>query len=142
MEPALVPVNAAMFPEPDKPIPIVLLEFVQFTVAVTGVGLKLIAVVFAPAHIVWLDTAGTEGIGLTVMLKFCGAPVQPLKVGVATKFPEIDTEPALVPTNEAMFPEPDAPIPILVFEFVQSIEEAGGLTVKLMAVVLSPLQTV
>ena len=42
--------NEAMLPVPDAGSPIEARLFVQFTVALVGVDVKLIAFVFAPAH--------------------------------------------------------------------------------------------
>lgn len=124
----LVPAKAAILPVPVVPIPIVPLEFVQLIVAPAGVELKLIAVVFALAQTVWLVIAVRLGIGFTVIVNVLGVPLQPLNVGVATKFPDIAVEPVLVAVNDEISPFPEAPIPIAVFEFVQAIVDVAGAT--------------
>ncbi len=52
VKPALVPENTAMLPFPLAPIPIVVLELVQVTVAPAGVDTKFIASVFVPGQTV------------------------------------------------------------------------------------------
>ncbi len=49
-EVAFTTANEAMLPEPIAGSPIEVRLFVQFTVALVGVDVKLIAFVFAPAH--------------------------------------------------------------------------------------------
>lgn len=89
-----------------------------------------------------METAGIEGIGSIVILKFCAVPVHPFRVGVATKFPVCDVEPVLVPVNADISPEPDVPKPIVLLELVQFTVVAAGVGLKLIAVVFAPAQTV
>ena len=64
-----VAVKAAIFPVPLAPKPILGVLFVQlYVVPATLEPLKVTAVVLTPLHNVWLETAVTEGVGLTVMV--------------------------------------------------------------------------
>ena len=67
-----------MFPESLAGRPIEDALFVQlYTIETPVVELvKLTAVVEAPLHITWLATASTVAVGLTVMVKVIGVPVQ------------------------------------------------------------------
>lgn len=62
-----------------------------------------------------------------VIVKFCGVPTQPLKVGVATKLPVSTVDPLLVLVKDAISPEPIVPIPIVPSELVQLTVEVAGL---------------
>ena len=77
---------------------------------------KLTAVVAVPLHNVWLAGADTVGVGVTVIVKVCAVPVQPLTDGVTVIMPDIANNPLLVAVNAAILPEPDAPRPMLVLE--------------------------
>ena|ERR1700741_1376849 len=125
------PVKGAIVPVPLAAAPIRTFEFVQLTVAATGfVVVKFIAAVLVVSQTVWLVTGDRTGVGLTVMLKFCGIPIHKPMDGVATKLPVAATPvPFVAPVNEAIFPAPDAAAPITAFEFVQLITvPATGLT--------------
>lgn len=115
VDPVLMPVKL-IFPIPDAPSPIAVLELTQLKVA-PFVPLKL-ATTAVPAQALWLAGAITLGAGLTVIVKFSVAPVQPAKEGVTAKLARVG-----VPTLAAvklMSPIPEAPSPIAVFVFVQS----------------------
>lgn len=64
-------------------------------------------------------TTGVEGVGLTVIVNVCEAPVQPLATGVTVMVATCGVIPPLVAVNDAMFPLPNAARPILVLSFVQ-----------------------
>lgn len=71
-----------------------------------------------------------------VMVKLTGVPTQLFKVGVIEIVPDIALLVAFVPVKGAIFPEPLAPKPIVVFELVQVkvapvgvLINAGGETV-------------
>jgi hypothetical protein len=87
--------------------------------------------------------AATDGVGCTVIVKFCGVPVQviPPKVylGVTMMVAATAVAPALVAAKEAMLPDPLAARPIEVVLLVQSKDVAVPL--KLMDAVLPPLHT-
>ena len=74
--PALMAVNEGMVLVPLAPRPMLVLLFVQlYTVPATG-PVMVIAAVAAPAHTVWFAIVFTAGVGLTVMVKLIGVPVQ------------------------------------------------------------------
>lgn len=117
--PVLVPINEEIFPFPEAPIPIAVFEFVQAMLEVAGVTVKVIAVLFAFAQIVWLVTAVKVGDGSTVIVYDDGMPTHPLSVGVTVMVDVIVAPVVLVAVNAGMFALPLAAKPIAVFEFVQ-----------------------
>ena len=58
------------------------------------------------------------GVGLTVIVKLCGAPAHPSNEGVTVIVAVTGAVPAFVAVNEAMLPVPFAPSPILVLLLV------------------------
>jgi hypothetical protein len=70
-----------------------------------------------------LDGATTVGVGFTVMIKFCGVPLQvaPALVydGVTVMVAVMAVVPALVAVKLGMLPDPLAPKPIAVLLFDQ-----------------------
>jgi hypothetical protein len=77
------------------------------------------AVVATPLHTVWFDGAVTAGVGLTVTVKLCGVPAQPLADGLTVMVPAMADVPLFVPVNAPMpaavvGPEP-RPMAVLVF---------------------------
>jgi hypothetical protein len=68
--------------------------------------------------------------------------VQELAVGVTVIVPVIAAEPLLTETNDGVFPEPDAPRPIAVFEFVHANVAPAGLLEKVEAPIVVPAHTV
>ena len=85
--------------------------------------LKLTKLLGAPEHKVWFDGATTVGVGFTVMVKFCGVPLQvtPALVydGVTVMVAVIGVVPALIAVKLGMLPDPLAPKPIAVLLFDQ-----------------------
>ena len=85
--------------------------------------LKLTRLLEDPEHKVWFEDAATVGVGFTVMIKFCGVPVQvaPALVydGVTVIVAVIAVVPALVAVKLGMLPDPLAPKPIAVLLFDQ-----------------------
>lgn len=74
--PVLMAINDGMVLVPPAPKPMDGLLFVQlYTVPATG-PVIVTAVVAAPAHTVWLAMVFTDGVGLTVIVKVIGVPVQ------------------------------------------------------------------
>ena len=71
-----------------------------------------------------------------------GVPGHPAKVGVTVIVPEMAAVVPLVAVKEGIFPVPDAPIPIAVFEFDQANVAPAGVLVKAVAGTVPPLQTV
>lgn len=71
------------------------------------------AVVAFPEHTVCDGCENvTTGDGLTVMVKDCGAPTQPLDVGVTVIVAVFIVFEVFVAVNEAMLPVPDAARPM------------------------------
>ena len=74
--PALMAINDGIVLAPLAPNPMDGLLLVQlYTVPATG-PVMATAVVAAPAHTVWFAIVFTAGVGLTVMVKLIGVPVQ------------------------------------------------------------------
>lgn len=73
---ALVAVKLAILPVPDAARPIVVLLFVQLYTVPATLPVKFTAVVADPLHSTCGNTAFTVGIGFTVIVNVCGAPVQ------------------------------------------------------------------
>ena len=80
------------------------------------------------------------GVGFTVMVKLCAAPVQPLAVGVTVMVAVTGVVPVLMAVNDPMFPLPEAGRPMELLLFVQLNVVLITAPVKLMAVVGLPLQ--
>ena len=143
--PVLVAVNEAMLPLPLAARPMLGALLVQlYTVPVT-VPLKLMAAVAVPLQRTWLATAFTVGVGFTVMVNVCAAPVQvrPALVyeGVTVMVAVTGVVPVLVAVNEAMLPLPLAARPMPVLLFVQLYTVLATAPVKLTAVVAAALHT-
>ena len=89
----------------------------------TTAPLKLTKLLEAPEHNVCAAGAFTVGVGFTVMVKFCGVPLQvaPALVydGVTVMVAVIAVVPALVAVKLGMLPDPLAPKPMLVLLFDQ-----------------------
>ena len=77
------------------------------------------AEVAAPLQSVWLTGVVTVGVGFTVMVNVCVAPVQPIADGVTVTTPAIGAALLLVAVNAAMLPVPDEARPIAVFVLAQ-----------------------
>ena len=80
--------------------------------------LKLTAVADAPLQTVWLLIALTVAVGLTVMVKVVGVPIQPLMVAVTVIIAVTGLLPEFVVIYDSIFPIPLVPKPTLV-ELVQ-----------------------
>ena len=76
VEPELVATKEGIFPVPLAARPMEVVLFVQLYTVPGTVPPKLTAAVEEPWHNVWLATAFTVGVGLTVMVKVFGVPVQ------------------------------------------------------------------
>ena len=79
------------------------------------------------------------GVGFTVMVKICEAPVQPFAVGVTVKVAVTGVVPVLTAVNDPMLPLPEAGSPMELLLFVQLNVVLLTAPVKLMAVVGLPL---
>ena len=127
----LIAVKPAILPVPLAPRPIEGWVFIQlYTIAPPVVGLvKFTAAVFEPAHTVWLATAFTVAVGLTVIVKLTGTLVQltpPLvKVAVTVIVPVIGPVVPLVAVKARISPVPLAGRPIAGFVFIQLYTSPG-----------------
>jgi hypothetical protein len=139
---ALVAVKLGILPVPDAANPIAVLELVQANVVPAVRLVKFTAAVAWPAHSVWLATAATTGVGLTVIVKLIDWPGQPLAVGVTVIVAVIGELVALVATKLGILPVPLAANPIEVLLFVQLNVVPATAPVKVTAVVLAPAHSV
>lgn len=140
--PALTAVNDAMFPVPLAASPIPGVLFVQLNIVPDTAPVKLIAEVEAPLHTIWLPGFVTEAVGLTIIVKIIGVPVQPLADGVTVNVAITGAEPVLIAVNEVISPVPVAESPIPGVLLVQLNIVPPTAPVKLIAVVTAPLHTV
>jgi hypothetical protein len=143
--PVLIAVNDGIVLVPLAPSPMDRLLLVQlYTVPATGPAI-VTAVVFDPAHTVWLAIVVTDGVGFTVIVNVIGVPVQvvaPLvNVGVTVIVAVCTTAVALVAVKLAILPVPDAARPIVVLLLVQLYTVPATLPVKFTAVVALPLHS-
>ena len=79
------------------------------------------AVVGAALQTVWSAGSLTVGVGFTVMVNVCVGPLQIavfVKTGVTVMVAVTGVMPKLMAANDAMFPLPVAPNPIVVLSFV------------------------
>ena len=81
--------------------------------------LKFTAVVAVLLHTAWSVTAATTGVGLTVIVKNCDAPLQLLADGVTVMVAMCTALVLFVVVNAAISPEPLAARPIEASLFVQ-----------------------
>lgn len=102
---------------------------------------KDVAEIPVPAHtVLLLGTPLMLGVGLTVIVYVIGEPVQPEAEGVTVIVAVIVLVPAFVAVKAEIVPDPLAPSPIAVLEFVHAnVVPVTGL-VKLFAGTLAPLQ--
>ncbi len=140
--PVLVAVKAAMFPEPLAARPMLGWLFVQMNVVPETAPEKFTAAVVAPLQSVWSAGSATVGVGLTVMVKVCDVPVQPIAEGETVMVATIVEVPRLVAVKAGMLPEPLAARPMLGWLFVQLKFVPGTVPEKLTAAVVAPLQMV
>ena len=123
--PALVAVNAAIFPEPLAASPIEAVLFVQlYTIDPPLVGLpNVTSVVEVLLQTTWLVTAFTVAVGFTIIVNVLGVPVQVVPAfvydGVTVMVAVTGALPAFVAVNELISPAPLAASPIEGVLFVQ-----------------------
>jgi hypothetical protein len=87
-----------------------------------------------------LATALTVGVGLTVIVKVIGVPVQPFAAGITVIVATTGDVPAFIAVNEAMSPVPFAASPMVGWSFVHAKVVPATGPPKVMAVVVAPLQ--
>jgi hypothetical protein len=84
---------------------------------------------------VWLLIVFTDGVGLTVIIKVCAAPLHPFANGITETVPVTGVVPVLAAENEGMLlPVPLAPSPIPVFVFVHEKVAPETALVKVSAI--------
>jgi hypothetical protein len=108
----LTAVNEGIFPVPLAATPIPEALFVHAKVVPATGLVKAIAATLSPLHLTASATATTVDVGLTVILKVIGVPVQPFSEGVTTIVETIGAVPALIAVNDGMLPVPAEPNPI------------------------------
>jgi hypothetical protein len=89
-----------------------------------------------------LAGAVTVGVGLTVMVKVCTAPLHPLAVGVTVIVAVTGVVPVLIALKDGMLPVPLAASPMDGLLLVQSKLVPATPPLKVTAVVEAPLQIV
>lgn len=138
----VVAVNDGILPIPaDVPIPMVLLLVVhRYCVPLMADPLKVIGNVMLLAQSVWLFIGVMKGVGLIVMVKLIGIPLQLLENGVTEICAVIGILKLLVAEKAAMLPTPFAGNPIPLLLFVQRYSVPGTIDpLKLIAgIVWSP----
>lgn len=139
--PAFTAGNDAMLPDPLAASPIEGVSLVQLYVVPPTAPVKFTAATFDPLHITWLATAATVGVGLTVIVKLVEVPGHPLDTGVTVIVDTTGAVPVFTPVKAAMLPEPLAANPIEVSLLVQLYVVPTTAPLKVIAVVLTPLQT-
>lgn len=137
----LTAIKGAILPVPDaaKPMPELLL--VQVNVAPLTELVKFSAEVIAPLQTTWSDNAPVIcGDGFTIIIKFCGVPLQEFTDGITVIVAVSATDVAFVALKGAIFPVPLAasPIPVLLLLHVYVVPLTELL--KFIAVVTAPLQ--
>ena len=138
----LIAVKMAMSPFPAAGSPMDGVSFVQENEVPDTVSTKLIAVVEAPLHKVCGVTGSTVGVGFTVIVNVCDAPVHPLADGVTVIVAVTAVSLVFVAVKMAMFPFPAAVKPIEGVSFVQSKEVPPTVSTKPIAVVEAPLHNI
>jgi hypothetical protein len=118
---------------------------VQAKVVPTGEGVQVTAVVFVPEQMACVNEALVMvGVGLTVTENVEGVPGQLLKVGntviVPTIVPGVLLFVLLGAVHEAICPDPDTPMPILVLVFVQVKVAPTGFETKALGLIVDPGQ--
>lgn len=137
---ALVAVKAAMAPVPLLASPIEVWVLVQLKLAPEGVLLKDIGESESPLQTESAVGTTAKGVGLTVIVKLPGAPVQPFSVGVLLI---VDTSAAVVVLlaikfGKLAFPEAARPMFELLLVHVKLAPE--GVLLKVAAVTEEPAQ--
>ena len=72
-----------------------------------------------PLQTATFDGEVIPGVGFTVTVKVCAAPVQEAVDGVTVKMPLTLVAPELLVVNDPILPDPDTPMPIVPLLFVQ-----------------------
>jgi hypothetical protein len=115
----LIAVNDGIFPLPLAASPIVGSLLVQLKPVLPTAPVKLMALVEEPLQTTWLAGSATLGVGLTVMVKLCAIPAQPLAEGVTVIVAVTGALVKLIAVKDEIFPVPLAARPMVVLLFVQ-----------------------
>jgi len=140
--PALMAVNAAMFPVPVPANPMEGVALVQSKVVLATVSTKVTATVEAPLQSVCGFTASTVGVGLTVMVNVSGVPVQVFAEGITVIVAVSIEEPLFIALKVAMSPFPPTASPIEASLFVHAYVVPTTGAAKTTGVVAAPLHSV
>ena len=135
--PALIAVNAGIFPLPLAAKPIEVLLFVQLK-SCANVLVNVIAPEFIRYIMKGLTGCTTSGVGLTVMVNISGGPLQPNATGVTVIVAVTGALVILIAVNEVIFPFPLAARPIEVLLFVQLKIVPLTEPMNVMALVIAP----
>ena len=100
-------------------IPIVELFIFQTYVAPVTLEVRILEETTVWGQTVMLDKLSTWGVGLIVIVKLIGFPLQLLATGVTVMLAIMALLPGLIVVNAGIFPVPLAPNPIFALEFVQ-----------------------
>lgn len=144
--PVLVAMKLGISPTPDAARPIEGWLFVHWKNTPGIAVVNVIGAVADPLHSTWLPGGGPSslGVGLTVITKVLGVPVQVtppfVKVGVTVMVPDIGKAPGLVDTK-LILPVPAAARPIAGLLFVQLYTVPVTAPVKF-TVTVAPAHTV
>ena len=115
----LVLKNDGMFPLPEAAKPTPVFVFVQDIVAEFGETTTFVAGIFMFSQSTMSAIGVITGVGLMVIVKFTGEPIQVFKVGVTAIVPAFGIAPEFSPLKLPIFPEPVAPKPIEVILILQ-----------------------
>lgn len=120
----LVAVKLGRLPIPPVPNPILVVEFVHLKVVPVTLLLKMTAATEVPLQTVRLGRSLTAGVGLIVIVKVLGRPVQfnPLLVNLGTTLivATMGTVLVLIAVNTGKLSVPLAAKPMAGVEFVQA----------------------
>lgn len=139
--PVFTALNAGILLLPMAGKPIDGLLFVQVNTVPATFPVNTTGLVMALLHRTWLAGCTTEGVGLTLMVKLWGLPVQPVALGTTVMVAVTGTRLLLVAVKEGISPLPLPASPIDVLLLVQTNNVLATLPVKLMAEVDAPLHT-
>ncbi len=140
--PVFVAVKEAISPVPLEASPMAVFEFVQEKEPPAGTVVKLVAGTISLLQTPISVGTVTVGVGLTVMVKEEGVPMQEFTEGETVMVAVIGEVPVLTAVKDSIFPVPPPVNPMAVLVFVHVKDPPAGTLVKVEAGILSPLQTV
>lgn len=138
----LIAVKPVIFPVPLAARPIDVLLFVQVKEVPLTAPVKLMALVIAPLHTIWLAGCTTSGVGLTVIVNTTGGAVHKAVEAVTEILAVTGALPVLMAVNAGIFPTPLAARPMDVLLFVQLKAVPAKEPEKFIAFVAAPLHIV